>query len=419
MSWLLPSALVIGAVAALAAIALHFIARSRPLAEPLPTARFIPQRPIRARTRSISLSDVPLLLVRAAAVVLLAAAIAGPVFAAARGRVARVIVADRSHDVADIQEVRDSVRALLRAGDILIAFDSDAVVVSSADSLKPVDARGSLSAGIASAIRAGAQLAPRVDSLELVIVSPFTSGEVDDGTARLRAEWPGRARVARVAVVTSPDTAALRVTSSTTTDDPVVAGLSLMGVMGAGNIRLVRDRVVAGDTAWAREAGHVLIHWPSADENALWPKRSSIDAIGGVASSGGAMVARFPRLWVLAGRAIARWADGEPAAVEHTLGAGCVRDVAVLFDPAGDATLRPAFRDFVRPLLAPCGGSRDAAPMAEPALATLSGSGALASSNALRDRSNETSRWTPWLLLAVAALLIAELAMRRSEKMAA
>ena len=59
MSWLLPSALAIGGVAAMAAIALHFIARSRPFAEPLPTARFIPERPIHARISSLVLTDVP------------------------------------------------------------------------------------------------------------------------------------------------------------------------------------------------------------------------------------------------------------------------------------------------------------------------------------------------------------------------
>jgi len=73
VSWLLPSALAIGGVAAAIVLALHFIARSRPLAEPLPTARFIPQRPIHARTRSIALTDVLLMIVRVAALLALAA----------------------------------------------------------------------------------------------------------------------------------------------------------------------------------------------------------------------------------------------------------------------------------------------------------------------------------------------------------
>jgi hypothetical protein len=420
VSWLLPSALAIGGVAAVIAVGLHFIARSRPLAEPLPTARFIPQRPIHARTRSIALTDLLLLLVRVAALVVLAAAVAGPVFAAARSRVARVIVADRSRDVANVQEVRDSVRALLRAGDVVVAFDSDAAVIHSVDSLKPVDARGSLSAGLASAIRAGAALAARVDSVELIVVSPLASAEIDDATARIRATWPGRARIVRTSAAAVVPPVTPRLVTDVTTDDPVVAGLSLMGVLGAGardaNIRLVRARVSAADTAWAREAGHVLIHWPSEDAGTRWQKRAAIDAIGAVASSGGVMVGRFPRLWVLAGHAVARWADGEAAAVERATGAGCVRDVGIVFDPASDATLRRPFRDLVKPLLAPCGGSDSATPLGATTPAALAGSGPLAAAGALRDPSSETSRWTPWLLFAGAALLILELAMRRSRK---
>ena len=366
MTWLLPSALAIGGIAAAVAVALHFIARSRPLAEPLPTARFIPERPIHARTRSIALTDIPLLLIRVAAVLLLAAAIAAPVLAAARGRVARVIVADRSRDVANLQEVRDSVRALFRTGDVLVAFDTDAAVVPSLDSLKSIDAKGSLSTGLAAAVRAGAALATRVDSAELVIVSPLTDAEIDRATLPIREIWPGRARVVRTTALLSgtgvPRSARDDVVTNGTTDDPVVAGLSLMGITApTGNIRLVRTRVPASDTAWARDSGHVLIHWPSADENAHWPKRATIDAIGGVASTGGTLVARFPRLWFVEGHAIARWADGEPAAVERAIGHGCIRDVAIVFDPASDVTLRSSFRDFVRPLLDPCGGSRVAA----------------------------------------------------------
>jgi hypothetical protein len=432
VTWLLPSALAIGGIAAAVAVVLHFIARSRPLAEPLPTTRFIPERPIHARTRSIALTDIPLLLIRVAAVLLLAAAIAAPVLAAARGRVARVIVADRSRDVANIQEVRDSVRALFRTGDVLVAFDTDAAVVPSLDSLKSIDAKGSLSTGLTAAVRAGAALATHVDSAELVIVSPLTDAEIDRATLPIREIWPGRARVVRTAALLSGTgvprsarddaggSARDDVVTNGTTDDPVIAGLSLMGITApTGNIRLVRTRVPASDTAWARDSGHVLIHWPSGDENAHWPKRATIDAIGGVASTGGALVARFPRLWFVEGRAIAHWADGEPAAVERAIGHGCIRDVAIVFDPASDVTLRSSFRDFVRPLLDPCGGSRVAAALDSATVAGIAGTGRLASSGALRDRASETSRWTPWLLFAVAALLTLELALRRTTKAAA
>src|SRR3954471_7849317 len=98
MTWLLPSALAIAGVAALVTVALHFIARSRPVAESLPTARFIPERAIHARTRSFAFTDVVLLLLRVMALALLGAAIAGPVFSSG-GRVERIIIADLSRSV--------------------------------------------------------------------------------------------------------------------------------------------------------------------------------------------------------------------------------------------------------------------------------------------------------------------------------
>ncbi|MEO6877057.1 MAG: hypothetical protein ABI205_01165, partial [Gemmatimonadaceae bacterium] len=47
-------------------------------------------------------------------------------------------------------------------------------------------------------------------------------------------------------------------------------------------------------------------------------------------------------------------------------------------------------------------------------LAALAGSGPLATTGALRDVSRQTSRWTPWLFMLGALLLIGELALRRS-----
>ncbi|HEX4681950.1 MAG TPA: BatA domain-containing protein, partial [Gemmatimonadaceae bacterium] len=117
MIWLVPSALAITGMALVVLVATHFIARSRPLAEPLPTARFIPERAIRARSRSFSLSDVSLLLLRAAAIAALGSAVAGPVVNFSRGRVVRVIVIDESRAVGDLREVRDSARAIARPGD--------------------------------------------------------------------------------------------------------------------------------------------------------------------------------------------------------------------------------------------------------------------------------------------------------------
>lgn len=413
MSWLVPSALGIAGVAAALAVALHFIARSRPLAESLPTARFVPDRPIHARTRSIALTDLALLLLRVVAIACLGLAVAGPVFARA-GRVARIVVADRSRAVANIGEVRDSVRRYLRPGDALIVFDSSAGRATSIDSMTVVGARGSLSAGLAAAIRSAVPLASDADSVELIVVSPFAVEEVDAATARLRAAWPGRIHLASIAAAPTTVTPT-RVEVRAGANGAVQAGLSLMGVNGSNaNVRIVRGVPNAADSAWARAAGHVLVHWPASDADASWSRRASIDAIGAVTTGSSTLVSRFPRLWLLEGAAVARWADGEPAAVEHAVGEGCIRDVGILLDQASDLTLREPFRRFVTSLLVPCGGERAFGPVDSSAHAMLAGAGGNAPSSRLRDRSSEASRWTPWLLAIGALLLTAELGLRRS-----
>ena len=164
--------------------------------------------------------------------------------------------------------------------------------------------------------------------------------------------------------------------------------------------------------------GHVLVHWPANDSSTDWVHRPTIDAIGGVSANGATVVARFPRLWSLRGSIVARWADGEPAAVEHAVGDGCIRDVAVLVDDASDVTLRAPFRRFAAELVGPCGGQRSARPLSEERVAALVGSGGLASARALTDGKTVSSRWTPWLLALAALLLVAELAARRTTRVA-
>ena len=223
----------------------------------------------------------------------------------------------------------------------------------------------------------------------------------------------------RVRAETASAAAPARIDLPRNTDDPVVAGLSLLPREAGIPVRVVRGRLSAADSAWGREAAHVLVHWPASDSAADWPKRANIDAIGGVASTSGAIVARLPRLWTVTGRAVARWADGEPAAVERAFGAGCIRDVAVIVDPASDVTLHAPFRDFSRALFAPCGGVQAFAPADSATLSVLAGAGPLASARVFRGSADESSRFTPWLLALGAVLLLLEVAMRRSSRVTA
>jgi hypothetical protein len=160
-----------------------------------------------------------------------------------------------------------------------------------------------------------------------------------------------------------------------------------------------------------------VVHWPATPTSApSWPARARIDAIGGVVSASGTLVGRFPRLWMLGGFSIARWADGEPAAVELATGGGCTRDVAVLIDETSDLTLHRPFAGFARALLAPCGGMVDLAPVDGAMLSRLGGGSSLLPAALVRDRLTGESPWTPWLLAVAALLLIAELAVRRGPK---
>lgn len=412
MSWLIPTALAVAGVGALATIALHFIARSRPVAEPLPTARFIPDRAIHARTRSVALTDILLMLLRLAAVVLLGLAVAGPLFASG-GKISRIVLADRSRAVANVVAVRDSARAYLRQGDQLIAFDSIASLArtTTIDSIVATRARGSLSAAISSATRGGVRGAPTADSIELVLISPLAEEEADAATVKLRAAWPGRIHLVHVAAsetIAHPARVELRAGQN----DAVAAGLSLLPSLSA-SVRVVRGKTTPDDSLWARN-GNVLVHWPATDVDADWAHRASIDAIGGVTTARATLVGRFPRPWALTGRVVARWADGEPAAVESVVGAGCIRDVGILVDESSDLTLRESFRSMAYELLAPCEGRRAITPLDAASVASLAGTGPLASSTSLRDRGTETSRWSPWLLVAAALALIAELSVRRA-----
>jgi len=330
------------------------------------------------------------------------------------GRVTRIIMVDQSRAVVNVSEVRDSVRAIASASDVVILFDSVARV-GSLDSLRKTGARGSLSAALAAATRAAVPASANADSIELVLVSPLAREELDAATDRLRAAWPGRVRLVAVSGIAEP-ASRQRVEVRAAPNDAVAAGLSLMGVTAsAGPVRVVRTEPTRDDTLWATTGGRVLVHWPARDSDA-WKRRPAIDAIGGVTAGAATVVARFPRLWVLEGRTIARWSDGEPAAVERATGDGCIRDVGVLIDDASDLALRAPFRRFAAELVAPCGGTFAATPIDSATRASLAGTGALAPAIALHDRAVASSRWTPWLLALAALLLIAELALRRPER---
>ena len=374
MSLLAPGFLTAAVIAAVGMVLLHFIVTRRPRAIPFPTARFVPDVPVTARARSIHFSDLLLLAVRVLTILLAGAALARPVFPPRRERIVRVIAADVSGSVAHIAEVRDSVRALYRPGDALVVFDTAARLKSSPDSVlgaPRVRSAGSLSAGLVAALRAGSHVRDGADSVELLIVSPVTAAERDRATSLIRAQWPGRGRVVPVAADNVQSPASTRV--------PVFLG-AMRPVYAVA--------------------------------------RNRIDTVGAVVADGHVVVAPFERRWrfttdsLAHSRVIARWADGEPAAIERDSATGCTRSIAVPVDTTGDMSLRPSFARFRESLSAPCGiivSPPDAA-----VARMLTGTGRLASTAQFPAPLDVDSPIARWLAAVALMLALAEMVMRRS-----
>ena len=275
MTWLTPGFLIAAAAAAAVVVGLHFIASRLPPSASLPTARFVPLGPATIVAAAKTPRDVGLLAWRVAAVLLAGAAFARPRVEPTRVAERRVVLADRSREVADVAEVRDSVRRLLRPGDLLVVFDSVARVVpaDSVETLARSPAPGALSTALIAARRAAAEWHEGGDSIDLELVSPLTTAEADAATPAIRALWPGRLGVVRVAL--RPDPAGpMLVTLRAAGDDPLSATAALRTAhqahhagdasSDAAAVRLVRDGATAADSAWTRDGhGRVLIVWPA------------------------------------------------------------------------------------------------------------------------------------------------------------
>ena len=384
MNFMAPGFLTAAVVAAMGVVALHFIVTRRARSVVLPTARFVPDVPVAARTRSVQFADLLLLTVRVLVILLAGAALARPVFPPQRERIARVIVADVSGSPASLAEVRDSVRDLFRPGDALVSFDTAARAVTTPDSIlaatRPASS-GSLSAGLVAALRAGSRVRDGSDSVELVIVSPVAAAERDRATDIIRAQWPGRARL-------------VRVTPSAATPTSAKSGTSPLPVQE--------------------------VRFASSSRPVLAVARRHVDTVGAVVANGTVVVAPFERRWRFSAeslshaRVIARWVDGEPAAIARDSASVCTQSVAVPVDSGGDMLLRPAFIQFRASLSASC---RPVVSVPDTSLArTLTGSGPLARSAQFLAASDIASPLARWLAALAIVLAIVEMVLRQPRK---
>jgi hypothetical protein len=418
MTFLAPWALVVGALAAAGLVALHLVARQRPAAYPLPTARFVPDRRTLVSRISRRPRDLLLLALRVLLVASAAAAFARPVLTPQRSARTRVVLLDRSAAVANHADATARVREITRDGvpGRLLLFDTGVVAVelsgSALDSLDraPIagsGAIGSVSAALAAARRVGADVGAGADSVELVLVSPLTARELDPATDSIRALWPGGVRVVRLAAV--PDSAELPPLERAIDDADVLGpALGARAVRRArGAVRLLSHAPLAADSAFAH-AGGILVRWDSIGGQRAAPSAVAMGDDVVVASLGRGSLSTD-------GVVLARWADGAPAAVERSVGSGCLREVAIGVPTAGDLPLSPAFQRIVDGLTDACAGAHSAAgvPIDSARLAVLAGPAHAASGAALANPTDQGSTIVPWLLGLALACAVGELLVRR------
>jgi hypothetical protein len=438
MTFLAPGFFFASLAVAAAIVALHFIVTRQPRSAILPTARFVPDTRATAVARARRPSDLLLMLLRVLLVLAAGAGLAKPVLKPSRGAEARVILVDVSRSARDSIALRDSVRAFYRNGDAMVVFDSSARLVSenvtdTIEALKPTSRRGNLSAALIAALRAGSSLRDRADSLELVVVSPFAREELDAATDSIRMLWRGKARLVRVgqpAADTGIATGNLEISADASEPLTVTVALARKRETGSGqratgsgqrateNGLIDRRSIQTPRSVTSSPGGGPLIEWPASSRPRFAVQRAARDTVGGVMAGEAIVVSAFGRTWsfppdsLRGAEVIARWVDGDPAAIEKPDGAGCVRSVAVPVSPVGDFVIRNDFVRFVASLSRPCSQRTSLAPADPNAIARLERKGGLAPREAFQPLTDVRSELAPWLFALALAAAIAELFVR-------
>ncbi len=421
MTLLAPVLLFASLAVAAAIVALHFIVTRQPRSSLLPTARFVPDTRATTIAPAKRPSDLLVMLLRVVTVLAVGVALAKPVFLRARRPNARVVVVDASRSVRDSMAVRDSARAVYQEGDAVVVFDSAARVLvgnigDSIAHVSPATKRGNLSAALIAAVRAGSSLRDRADSLDLVIVSPFAKEELDAATDSIRGLWRGTARLVHAGAENSRggQDAPGKIAVVAAADDPLAITVGFVHPNAGTNAVIERANSAASITT----AG-VLIDWPATNRPRGAVSRARADTVGGITTAEASVIAPFERSWTFPADSlrgadvIARWADGEAAAIERPADSGCVRSVAIPVASLGDLAIGHDFVRLVGSISRPCAQVAATIPADPGAVARLIRSGALAPRAAFQSPTDTRSTLAPWLFALALATAITELFVRR------
>jgi hypothetical protein len=384
-----PAFLLAGALAALVPLAAHLIRRRPPQRAPFPTARFLAPDP-RNAVRVSRPTDLGLLLLRMAVLLLLGAGLARPSWLPAARGLVPVVLLDRSIASADRGAAAAAARTALLPGSggptgVLVLFDTAATIVSGPalttalfDSLASgagAAPRADLAVGFR-AVRPALRTLAGGDSVRLLLVSSFDRNAWSEGFGAVRPlAWPGRVEAVRIAPSSAPTTAPQRERAPVLVSGP--GGDRVAAALGAAGYEVRRaDRgtpragehgvllgPVAGVDVHPGGGGTIVVAHPHGEGEAggdLW-------FAADLRLAGAGPRAALPR--AEGARLVAAWHDGAAAATARPVGAGCIVEVGTALEGGGLA-LDPGFPAALDRLLRGCegdsggGGALDAGAMA-------------------------------------------------------
>jgi hypothetical protein len=470
MAFALPWVVGLAFAAALTITALHLLSVRRPPELLLPTARFLPERDVRAVSRTKRPSDLWLLLLRVALLLSAGLAIAEPYWRTRAGTDIVLVVTDATvvRDTAALARMLGLGNTTRPTRIVYVFADSQRVGVPDVGALLPL------------AVRSAAQLVQHdatIDSLDLHL---FARDAAIDSAAygAWRAVWPGRvtthvaaaSRRRRAVVIINErgqglteNTVSRRGGSDDTRRDDVVPvalawhAARITGLSGGAGARLdslrFDRRNVADGTRIAVDAdvasgeqgtrattasedrvdGGVWLSWPANGIPANWVPRRAPDSVSAIAVSGRALLGP----WVVTAlpadtltvRPLVWYSDGRVAATERRVNGRCERQVSVVDASAGDVLLSSSANALFDRLLAPCDADTTVVASALVVRAVDGTARAPAqpfrrsATDASRDvtaRSAPSTTWvTPLLLLLATLLLVVEWRVRRERPGAA
>lgn len=381
--------------ASLGIAALHLLSVRQPPELLLPTARFLPEREIRAVSRTKRPSDLLLLGLRVALLLCAGLAAAGPSWrSSTRTRLALVVVSS------EVAPDSAALRALVRSTDSIAT--TELVFAAARDSVEASAFHDEPAALFPVAWRAAGRLLAgdaAIDSIDLHLVSTSVSATDNAGWKSWRSVWPGRVTLhsppmpavaaSRKPTVNAGDTIGAR----PDTDDVVRAAFR----WHAGRT----TTTARADTVWLRRgtdplatSARVQIIWPTDGVPANWTRRAAntVDSAMALVARGSAilgpwkLVAAPPRDETR--RVLAWYSNGQIAATERVRDAMCVREVSAIALPASDVLLSPSANALFDALLAPC-ESRVATPASQITAHAVDGD-ALAPASALAAVARDT-----------------------------